>query len=70
MGVSEALMSTAAGIVVAVIATIFFNFFGRTFRSRSVALSGRARNGRSSSQTASTDRRSRTTCSARGCRHA
>lgn len=38
MGVSEALMTTAAGIVVAVIATVFFNFFVRKIRTRTVAL--------------------------------
>jgi biopolymer transport protein ExbB len=34
MGVSEALMTTAAGIVVAVIATVFFNIFVRRIRIR------------------------------------
>jgi len=34
MGVSEALLTTAAGIIVAVIATVFFNFFVRRTRSR------------------------------------
>lgn len=34
MGVAEALMTTAAGIVVAVIATIFYNLFVRMIRSR------------------------------------
>jgi biopolymer transport protein ExbB len=38
MGVSEALMTTAAGIIVAVIATIFFNTFVRKIRTRIVAL--------------------------------
>ncbi|MBT7310154.1 MotA/TolQ/ExbB proton channel family protein [bacterium] len=38
MGVSEALMTTAAGIVVAVIATIFFNVFVRRIRTRTVEL--------------------------------
>ncbi|MCP4144905.1 MAG: hypothetical protein GY752_06425, partial [bacterium] len=38
MGVSEALMTTAAGIVVAVIATIFFNIFVRRIRTRTVEL--------------------------------
>jgi biopolymer transport protein ExbB len=34
MGVSEALLTTAAGIIVAVIATVFFNIFVRRIRSR------------------------------------
>ncbi len=34
MGVSEALLTTAAGIVVAVIATVFFNLFTRKIRVR------------------------------------
>jgi biopolymer transport protein ExbB len=34
MGVSEALLTTAAGIVVAVVATIFFNVFIRRIRAR------------------------------------
>jgi biopolymer transport protein ExbB len=34
MGVSEALLTTAAGIIVAVVATIFFNVFVRRIRSR------------------------------------
>lgn len=34
MGVSEALLTTAAGIIVAVIATVFFNVFVRRIRSR------------------------------------
>jgi biopolymer transport protein ExbB len=34
MGVSEALLTTAAGIIVAVIATVFFNVFTRRIRSR------------------------------------
>lgn len=34
MGVAEALMTTAAGIVVAVIATVFYNTFVRMIRSR------------------------------------
>jgi biopolymer transport protein ExbB len=38
MGVSEALLTTAAGIVVAVIATIFFNVFVRRIRTRVVEL--------------------------------
>ncbi|MCP4571681.1 MAG: MotA/TolQ/ExbB proton channel family protein [bacterium] len=38
MGVSEALMTTAAGIVVAVIATVFFNFFVRRIRCRTAHL--------------------------------
>lgn len=38
MGVSEALMTTAAGIVVAVIATVFFNAFVRKIRTRVVEL--------------------------------
>ncbi len=38
MGVSEALMTTAAGIVVAVIATISFNFFVRQIRTRTAQL--------------------------------
>jgi len=38
MGVSEALMTTAAGIVVAVIATVFFNIFVRKIRTRVVDL--------------------------------
>jgi biopolymer transport protein ExbB len=38
MGVSEALMTTAAGIVVAVIATCFFNLFVRRIRTRTVEL--------------------------------
>jgi biopolymer transport protein ExbB len=38
MGVSEALMTTAAGIVVAVIATVFFNIFVRRIRTRTVEL--------------------------------
>ena len=38
MGVSEALLTTAAGIIVAVIATVFFNFFVRRIRSRVVQL--------------------------------
>ncbi len=38
MGVSEALMTTAAGIVVAVIATISFNFFVRQIRIRTAQL--------------------------------
>ncbi len=38
MGVSEALMTTAAGIVVAVIATVFFNFFVRRIRTRTAHL--------------------------------
>jgi len=38
MGVSEALMTTAAGIVVAVIATVFFNLFVRRIRTRTVEL--------------------------------
>jgi biopolymer transport protein ExbB len=36
MGVSEALLTTAAGIVVAVIATVFFNIFTRKIRVRNV----------------------------------
>ena len=38
MGVSEALMTTAAGIIVAVIATVFFNVFVRQIRTRTVHL--------------------------------
>jgi len=38
MGVSEALMTTAAGIVVAVIATVFFNYFVRQIRTRTAHL--------------------------------
>ncbi len=38
MGVSEALMTTAAGIVVAVIATVFFNYFVRQIRVRTAML--------------------------------
>ena len=38
MGVSEALMTTAAGIVVAVMATIAFNFFVRQIRTRTAQL--------------------------------
>ena len=38
MGVSEALFTTAAGIIVAVIATIFFNTFVRRIRTRIVEL--------------------------------
>ncbi len=38
MGVSEALMTTAAGIVVAVIATVGFNFFVRQIRTRAAHL--------------------------------
>lgn len=38
MGVSEALMTTAAGIVVAVIATVAFNFFVRRIRTRAAHL--------------------------------
>ncbi len=38
MGVSEALMTTAAGIVVAVIATVAFNFFVRRIRTRTAHL--------------------------------
>ncbi len=38
MGVSEALMTTAAGIVVAVIATVAFNFFVRQIRTRTAQL--------------------------------
>ncbi len=38
MGVSEALITTAAGIVVAVIATVFFNTFVRKIRTRIVEL--------------------------------
>ncbi len=38
MGVSEALMTTAAGIVVAVIATVAFNFFVRKIRTRTANL--------------------------------
>lgn len=34
MGVSEALLTTAAGIVVAVIATVFYNLFSRKIRVR------------------------------------
>jgi biopolymer transport protein ExbB len=38
MGVSEALMTTAAGIVVAVIATVFYNAFTRRIRIRTAHL--------------------------------
>lgn len=38
MGVSEALMTTAAGIIVAVIATVAFNFFVRRIRTRTAQL--------------------------------
>ncbi|PID80766.1 flagellar motor protein MotA [bacterium DOLZORAL124_64_63] len=38
MGVSEALLTTAAGIVVAVIATVAFNFFVRQIRKRTAQL--------------------------------
>ena len=38
MGVSEALLTTAAGIVVAVIATVGFNFFVRRIRTRTAHL--------------------------------
>ena len=38
MGVSEALMTTAAGIIVAVIATVAFNFFVRRIRTRTANL--------------------------------
>jgi biopolymer transport protein ExbB len=38
MGVSEALMTTAAGIVVAVIATVAFNIFVRRIRTRTAQL--------------------------------
>ena len=34
MGVSEALLTTAAGIIVAVVATVFFNVYVRRIRSR------------------------------------
>jgi biopolymer transport protein ExbB len=34
MGVSEALLTTAAGIVIAVIATVFYNIFTRSIRVR------------------------------------
>jgi biopolymer transport protein ExbB len=36
MGVAEALLTTAAGIIVAVIATVFFNVFTRKIRVRSI----------------------------------
>ena len=38
MGVSEALLTTAAGIIVAVIATVFFNVFVRRIRTRTAQL--------------------------------
>jgi len=38
MGVSEALLTTAAGIIVAVIATVFFNMFVRRIRTRTAQL--------------------------------
>jgi biopolymer transport protein ExbB len=38
MGVSEALLTTAAGIVVAVVATVFYNFFVRRIRTRTAHL--------------------------------
>jgi biopolymer transport protein ExbB/TolQ len=38
MGVSEALITTAAGIVIAVIATVFFNAFVRMIRTRIVEM--------------------------------
>ncbi len=38
MGVSEALLTTAAGIIVAVIATVFYNFFIRQIRTRTAKL--------------------------------
>jgi biopolymer transport protein ExbB len=38
MGVAEALMTTAAGIIVAVIATVCFNIFVRRIRTRTVDL--------------------------------
>ncbi len=38
MGVAEALMTTAAGIIVAVIATVCFNIFVRKIRTRTVDL--------------------------------
>lgn len=38
MGVSEALLTTAAGIVVAVIATVMFNYFVRQIRTRTAQL--------------------------------
>lgn len=38
MGVSEALLTTAAGIVVAVVATVFYNIFVRRIRARVVQL--------------------------------
>ncbi len=38
MGVSEALLTTAAGIVVAVVATVGFNFFVRQIRTRTAQL--------------------------------
>ncbi len=38
MGVSEALLTTAAGIIVAVIATVAFNFFVRRIRTRTAHL--------------------------------
>ena len=38
MGVSEALMTTAAGIIVAVIATVAFNYFVRQIRTRTAHL--------------------------------
>jgi len=38
MGVSEALITTAAGIVIAVIATVFFNTFVRKIRTRIVEM--------------------------------
>ena len=38
MGVAEALMTTAAGIVVAVIATVCFNIFVRRIRTRTIDL--------------------------------
>jgi len=38
MGVSEALLTTAAGIIVAVIATIFYNIFVRKIRTRTAKL--------------------------------
>lgn len=38
MGVSEALMTTAAGIVVAVIATVCFNYYVRQIRTRTAML--------------------------------
>ena len=38
MGVAEALVTTSVGIVVAVVATVFFNIFVRRIRTRTVEM--------------------------------